>query len=243
MKITLVDNLVMPEEHSLELLDVHPHLGLLSLAAVADRDDHVVQIYDPKRLIRSGALRYDETVYDRAAQSLLSQRPDAVGFTSLGCSFLFALNVAARLKRQEPELPILLGGPHATMLHREILERFTQFDVVVRYEADEIFPGLLAKLQSRDFAAIPGVSWRVSAAEVKFNPGAPKVDDLDTLPLLNYDHYPVAELDLDLLRVEAGRGCPFACTFCSTASFFQRSFRLKSAGRLVRELDLLHAKY
>ena len=33
------------------------------------------------------------------------------------------------------------------------------------------------------------------------------------------------------------------CTFCSTASFFQRSFRLKSAERLVRELDILHARY
>ena len=146
MNITLVDNLVMPEEHSLELLDVHPHLGLLSLAAVAERDGHVVQIYDPKRLIRSGALNYDETIYDRAAQALLAQQPDVVGFTSLGCSFLFALNVATRLKRSEPDLPILLGGPHATMLLREILERFTQFDVIVRYEADEIFPAVLANL-------------------------------------------------------------------------------------------------
>lgn len=241
MKITLVDNLVMPEEHSLELLDVHPHLGLLSLAAVAERDGHVVQIYDPKRLIRSGALSYDETVYDRAAQSLLSQRPDAVGFTSLGCSFLFALNVAARLKRQEPELPILLGGPHATMLYREILERFRQFDVIVRYEADEIFPAVLAKLESRDFAGIPGVSWRANG--LKFNQGTPKVENLDTLPLPKYDYYPVTELDLDLLRVEAGRGCPFMCTFCSTASFFQRSFRLKSAARLVQDLDILHDRY
>jgi radical SAM superfamily enzyme YgiQ (UPF0313 family) len=242
MRITLVDNLVMPEEHSLELLDVHPHLGLLSLAAVAERDGHVVQIYDPKRLIRSRALSYDATVYDHAAQSLLSQRPDAVGFTSLGCSFLFALNVAGRLKHEEPELPILLGGPHATMLHREILERFTQFDVVVRYEADEIFPAVIANLETRDFAGIPGLSWRDKNG-LKLNQGAPKVENLDTLPLLNYDHYPVTELELDLLRVEAGRGCPFMCTFCSTASFFQRSFRLKSAARLVQELDILHDKY
>src|SRR5215510_11628592 len=183
MKITLVDNLVMPEEHSLELLDVHPHLGLLSLAAEADRDGHVVQIYDPKRLIRWGTLSYDATVYDRAAQSLLSQRPDVVGFTSLGCSFLFALNVAARLKRHEPDLPILLGGPHATMLHREILERFTQFEVIVRYEADEIFPAVLANLETRDYATIPGISWR-DANALKFNQGAPKVENLDTLPFV-----------------------------------------------------------
>jgi len=244
MKVLFVDNLVMPEEGSLALLDVHPHLGLLSLAAVAEADGHEVTIYDPKRLIKSGRLPYDSTLYERASLDILAERPDAVGFTALGCSFLFALNVAALLKRREPELPILLGGPHATMLHRQILERFLQFDVIVRYEADEIFPAVLANLDKRSFDEIPGLSWRGARGHrPHFNPGKPLVQDLDRLPIVSYDLYPVSELGLDLLRIEAGRGCPFMCTFCSTASFFQRSFRLKSAARLVMELDGLHARY
>lgn len=244
MKVLLVDNLVMPEEGSLALLDVHPHLGLLSLAAVAEAEGHTVEIYDPKRLIKWGQLAYDSTLYERVAHDLLAARPAAVGFTSLGCSFLFALNVAALLKRREPELPILLGGPHATMLDRQILERLPQFDVIVRHEADEIFPTVLANLERRSFQGIAGLSWRGSRAEgLQFNPGKPIVENLDRLPVVNYDHYPVAELGLDLLRIEAGRGCPFMCTFCSTASFFQRSFRLKSAARLVSELDRLHERY
>lgn len=242
MRVLLVDNLVMPEEGSLALLDVHPHLGLLSLAAVAESDGHAVKIYDPKRLIKWGRLPYDSTLYERAAREILDERPQAVGFTALGCSFLFALNVAALLKRCEPDLPVLLGGPHATMLHRQILERFTQFDAVVRYEADETFPAVLDNLERRSFEGVPGLSWR-GAGGLHFNPGSPKVEDLDRLPLADYEHYPVEELGLDLLRIEAGRGCPFMCTFCSTASFFQRSFRLKSAGRLVAELDRLHARY
>ena len=244
MNLLLVDNLVMPEEGLLALLDVHPHLGLLALAAVAEADGHSVRIYDPKRLIRCGKLPYDSTLYERVARDVIAERPAAVGFTTLGCSFLFAINVAALLKRCEPELPILLGGPHATMLHEQILERFAQFDIVVRHEADEIFPSVLANLQRRSFESIPGISWRGSSRlGPRFNPGRPKVEDLDRLPITSYDHYPVAELGLDLLRIEAGRGCPFMCTFCSTASFFQRSFRLKSAGRLVHELDRLHERY
>ena len=244
MRVVLVDNLVMPEEGSLAFLDVHPHLGLLALAAVAEPHGHKVQIVDPKRLIRSGEFSYDSSLYARAADELLSRRPDVVGFTALGCSFLFALNVAALLKVREPELPILLGGPHATMLHKQILERFPQFDIIVRYEADEIFPAVLDNLDTRHFSEIPGLSWRgARSTDLHFNLGAPKVENLDSLPLTNYDHYPVAELGLDLLRIEAGRGCPFLCTFCSTASFFQRSFRLKSAERLVRELDLLHERF
>ena len=244
MKLLLVDNLVMPAEGSLALLDVHPHLGLLSLAAVAGADGHDVGIYDPKRQIRSGALSYDSDLYQRAADELLGERPDAVGFTTLGCSFLFALNVAALIKRREPDLPILLGGPHATMLHRPILERFDAFDVIVRYEAEETLPAVLGHMDSRRFEHIPGVSWRSSpGGSVLTSPGKPSIDDLDRLPFLDYEHYPVADLGLDLMRIEAGRGCPFTCTFCSTASFFQRRFRLKSAPRLVTELDRLHERY
>ncbi len=243
MRLSLIDNLVMPEEGDLALLDVHPHLGLLALAAAAESDGHHVRIYDPKRLLRSGELRYDDTLYERAAASILAGRPDAVGFTSLGCSFLFAINVAAHLRRQEPDLPIMLGGPHATMLDRPIIERFPQFDLIVRHEADEIFTGVLRALENRHFISVPGLSWRNARGEFQMTPGKPKVENLDALPLLPYHHYPIETLGLELLRIEAGRGCPFACTFCSTAGFFQRSFRLKSPERLVRELELLRERY
>ena len=245
MHLLLVDNLVMPEDGALAFLDVHPNLGLLALAAAAEAAHHSVQIYDPKRLLKWGQLQYDSMLYEHVAAELLSRSPSVVGFTTLGCSFLFAVNVAAILKRSEPDLPILLGGPHATMLDRQILERFPQFDVIVRHEADETFPSVLEEIELRRFEAIPGITWRVSAgcSGLRSTEGKPKVEDLDSLPVVSYEHYPVAELDLDLLRIEAGRGCPFMCTFCSTASFFQRSFRLKSADRLVRELDILHARY
>jgi radical SAM superfamily enzyme YgiQ (UPF0313 family) len=245
MKLLLVDNLIMPEKGSGAQFDMHPHLGLLALATAAEADGHKVVIYDPKRLIRFGLLPYDGTLYERVANDLMAHRPDAIGFTTLGCSFLFAVNVAKFIKARESELPILLGGPHATMLHREILERFSQFDIVVRHEADEGFSAVLSKLERRSFDGIPGISWRASSrrSALSFTEGKPKVEDLDLLPITSYDHYPVKELGLPLLRVEAGRGCPFLCTFCSTASFFQRSFRLKSAERIVRELDVLHSRY
>jgi radical SAM superfamily enzyme YgiQ (UPF0313 family) len=245
VKIVLVDNMVLPERGSFAELDLHPHLGLLALAAAAESGGHTVHILDPKRGLKWGRYSYDSTLYDRVAADIVAAVPDAVGFTTLGCSFIFAIGVAARLKQRRRDLPVLLGGPHATMLHREILERFPQFDVVVRHEADETFASVLDALEGRRFDRIPGISWRASdrLPRLCFSDGKPKVADLDTLPIASYDYYPVGELGLDLMRIEAGRGCPFACTFCSTAGFFQRSFRLKSAGRLVRELDLLHARY
>src|SRR5215813_5016900 len=146
MRVTLVDNFIMPDGLDPSLFDVHPHLGLASIAAVAQGHNHSVSIYDPKREVRFGRHRYDGTLYDAVADALMRQSPDMVGFTTLGCSVLFAVNVAARLKRKHRDLPIMLGGPHATMLSREILEAYPQFDVVVRHEAEDTFAHVLAGL-------------------------------------------------------------------------------------------------
>jgi radical SAM superfamily enzyme YgiQ (UPF0313 family) len=242
VRVTLVDNLVFPDPTQLASLDVHPHLGLLSLAAVGGAAGHTVSIWDPKRLVRNGELAYDQSLYASSAEALLAGQPDAVGFTTLGCSFLYTLGVARQLKRRRPELPILLGGPHATMLAAEILQRYPVFDVIVRHEAEPTFAPVLDALPSWRFEEVPGVSWR-RGDQLYQTSGAPRVDDLDTLPWLDYDAYPIAELGLDLMRIEAGRGCPFACTFCSTATFFQRRYRLKSPARVVAEMDALRERY
>ena len=244
MRLTLVDNFIMPDGLDPAFFDVHPHLGLTSLAAVAQPEGHEVVIYDPKREVRFGRRAYDKEFYQHAARDILGTAPEAIGFTTLGCSFLFAVRVAALIKLQEPEIPILLGGPHATMLDRPILEAYDQFDVVVRSEAEHTLLPVLAGLERRAFEGVPGITWRTGCrGEIRSTPGLPKIEDLDQLPIPLYELYPIHDLGLTLMRVEAGRGCPFNCTFCSTAAFFQRSYRLKSPERIVREMDLLYARY
>jgi radical SAM superfamily enzyme YgiQ (UPF0313 family) len=245
MRLTLVDNLVFPVGRRHVDFDIHPNLGLASLAATVRLGGHEVRIVDPKRELKDARLRVGPDLYVEAADQLLADRPDAVGFTSLGCSFIFTVRVAQELKRREPDLPILLGGPHATVLDRTIMDAFDAFDVIVRHEAEDTINPVLDALTTRTFAGVPGVTYRTGRTSlgIRSNEGAPKIDDLDRLPFPAYDLSPVEELDLPYLRVEAGRGCPWACTFCSTATFFQRSYRLKSPQRLVADLDALHARY
>jgi hypothetical protein len=49
--------------------------------------------------------------------------------------------------------------------------------------------------------------------------------------------------DADRAALELGRGCPFACTFCSTNDFFRRNFRLRSPERVLLDMRLLAAAY
>lgn len=243
MRFVLVDNLIYEGLHTAPKYDLQPHLGLLSLAAVVRANGHEPEIYDPKLDLLNGHLQLESSLYQKFALRILERSPDVVGFTALGCNFNCVVKVADHIKRLVPELPVLLGGPHATILHREILERFSSFDLVVRNEAEQTLPPLLNRLARMDIGDLPGVSYRNRYGEVICNPGSPIIEDLDQLPVPAYDCYPIRELELPAIRVEAGRGCPFSCTFCSTATFFGRSYRLKSTARLLAEMDGLNSIY
>lgn len=242
MRVVFVDNLLFEDAEGIHRYVLQPHLGLISLISVLEGAGHEALLYDPKVDVSRGLLRLDDQLYQAIADRVLRLRPDAVGLTTLGCNFICTLKTATYLKQREPDLPILLGGPHATVLDRAILQRFEQFDVIVRNEAELKILPLLEALPKRAFLTVPGITFR-TAGTVWANAGEPVIQDLDSIPIPAYHRYPVRELGLTSLRVDAGRGCPFQCTFCSTASFFGRKYRLKSAARLVEELDFLHRTY
>ena len=61
----------------------------------------------------------------------------------------------------------------------------------------------------------------------------------------NLGDYTVFEYDFELSNVrlfpiEAGRGCPFGCTFCSTSMFWGRKFRIKPIEQLLNEMKKLN---
>jgi len=243
MRLVLVDNLLLDNGNSgTEDSYLQPHLGLISLIAVANGAGHSALLYNPKLDLARGDLQLCGSLYREIADRLLAQDPDVVGLTSLGCNFICTSKIAAYLKAKSPHLPILLGGPHATILDTEILSRFPQFDVIVRNEAELTLLPVLDAISGRDLGGIPGISYRTGTG-VTVNPGEPLIADLDSLPFPAFDSYPLGSLRLPSLRIEAGRGCPFKCSFCSTATFFGRRYRLKSPQRIGAEMDHLRARY
>ena len=121
---------------------------------------------------------------------------------------------------------------------------FACVDLFVRGEADETFPALLQSLTRRTetiISRIPGITFR-HGSEIARNHNAPVIEELDSLPL------PAFDLDPHLrsrggIHLEIGRGCPFACTFCSTNDFFRRNFRLKSPGKMIEEISFIKQEY
>jgi radical SAM superfamily enzyme YgiQ (UPF0313 family) len=243
MKIVFVQNFLLESSGLPSDDNLSPHLGLISLIAEIEKSQHVPLLYDPMLELQRGRLSLDSSIYDDVAGQLLQGEPAAVGLTALGCNFIAVVKIARRIKQRRPETLILLGGPHPTVLESAIMTKFTDFDVLVRGEAERTIVPLLDALASgRDLSTVPGISYRDGSRVCRSTVDA-GVMDVDQLSMAAFHFYPISELGLSSIRVEAGRGCPFQCTFCSTATFFGRKYRVKAAAKLVGELKFLHRAY
>jgi radical SAM superfamily enzyme YgiQ (UPF0313 family) len=182
-----------------------------------------------------------ESFYSFVVRHLPAQSFDVVGLSSICSSYPLTLRLAQEIRRANPQAKIILGGPQASVVDVATLNAFSCIDIIVRGEADDTFPSLLRLLESEAWQTIPGITFRRDNHVIR-NPNAPVVENMDRLPL------PAFDLDLRLkerggVHLEIGRGCPFACTFCSTNDFFRRNFRLKSPSRMIADIASLKNEY
>lgn len=212
-------------------------LGVLSLASSLEATGLRPEVVDLDDLygarIASGAGR-DGFARD-AASRLARAGADVYGFSTICSSYPLTLRIAAALKDERPGCRIVLGGPQASVTAEETLEAFRAVDAVVRGEGEATLPALLDALsRSDDPATVPGITYR-SANGVSSTIDAPPLATLDSLPLPAFRLHPRAKRPF-AMPLEAGRGCPFGCSFCSTSRFFGRRFRMKSPARIVEEM-------
>jgi radical SAM superfamily enzyme YgiQ (UPF0313 family) len=183
--------------------------------------------------------------FEMAAERLSALSFDVFGFSSICSSYPLTLRLAAEVRTFNPDAQIILGGPQASVVDVATMQAFPCVDFVVRGEADRTLPALLDLLSSQmrgtDLESVPGVTFRREGRVIR-NANALPIDDMDLLPLPAFDLDP--EVDKrGSVYLEAGRGCPFVCTFCSTNDFFRRNFRLKSPGKMIEHMKAIRQKY
>ena len=223
-----------------------PQLGILSLAAVVEARAESLHISDLNRSYfgysESSCRRLNQEFAEVAARDIAATHADIYGFSSICSSYPLTLRIAKRVKAIRPESTILLGGPQASVVDIRTLASFPFIDLVLRGEAERTLPLLLDQLEGeRRLDQVPGLSYRVDT-QPRRNANAPVIENLDALPSPAY-HLTDDLHGVDRAALELGRGCPFACTFCSTNDFFRRNFRLRSPERVLRDMRMIAAKY
>lgn len=240
-RVTLVSGLGVSRLKSPnEPQDYEPPLGVLSLAAHL-RDSFPVSIVDLDYLWRRAAC--DHPVFQRSVvEEVFATHPDVLGFSSISGSYPLTIRLAERCARLLPEATIIFGGPQATVTDIATMDAFPFVDLILRGEADDSFPALVAALAANSPTALaPGLTFR-DRSRIRRNPNGPALLDMDRLPLPAFDLVPHIG-ELTALPLEIGRGCPFSCTFCSTNDFFRRRFRLKSPAHVLDEMNRLHSTW
>lgn len=208
-----------------------PPMGLLYVAASLEQAGHRVVVRD---LAADGG---EVTGADfRGA--------DAVGISSDTTRIERAMALARRAAGFNR--PVILGGPHPQFMPEDILADGS-VDAIVRGEGETVVPDLLAALETReDKSRVRGIIFRDGKQIVSTQDADPV--DVESLPLparhlLDLHRYRANMSGRPITPVVTSRGCPSACHFCSSSSFFGRGWRYRSAEAVLAELDEVYNRY
>ncbi len=239
MKVTLIAVHQLSMETEFPLFRC---LGVLALSSALNLRSIDVEVLDLSDLNVGDISELDEAL-DKVSDAIVFTDPEIIGLSTMSNNIVVALEICRRIKKAHPNIITILGGPGASFGAKEILESFKQVDIIVRGEADNSFPELVEQLQRNgSIGPVKGVVYR-EGDRINDNGWSEPIEDLDSLPIPDYASYD-QDLDVDeAVTIEVGRGCPFACTFCSTSSYFKRKFRMKSVDRVLSELKVVQEKF
>jgi anaerobic magnesium-protoporphyrin IX monomethyl ester cyclase len=217
----------------------HPYLpiGLAYLAAVLEEKGNEVTVLD--------CLASDIN-QEQLKQKLGAFNPDIVGISSMTPMVQSTMMAARGAKEACPNATIVLGGPHATFMDKEILSQEPAVDVVVRGEGEQTLVELTQRIVNQvGLNSAEGVTYR-HLGQIFQNPNRPFIQNLDELPFPAYKHFPLDKYRLFgklFFPVITSRGCPFQCSFCTTSRILGKQYRARSPKNIGNELELLKREY
>ena len=158
--------------------------------------------------------------YDDRLETIPFDEPtDAVAIPVETYTARRAYQIALRFRQHG--VPVILGGFHPTLMPEEA-SGFA--DAVVTGEAEAVWPEVMDDLAHGTLKARYDGGTRLDLSAISVDRGI----------FRNKRYLPIG-------LVETGRGCRFPCEFCAIQTFFQRSYRVRPVGDVIRELEGLRA--
>ncbi|HUN83598.1 MAG TPA: radical SAM protein [Terracidiphilus sp.] len=208
-------------EYPLDRWDKIP-FGLSIIAACLERAGHEVRCW----------VVCPDSALDQVAHEIVHDFGcDMVAASSVTTQFPLIARLCGEVKALEPSTPVLLGGVHSTIRPQECIAHPAIDAVCIGEGEDAAVSWVNALAAGTQPKGIPGTWIKIPGrTEIDRTPTAPFRDDLDRLPLMNYGHWErwINPKDRSF-RVVVGRGCPYACTYCSN-----HALRRVQSGRYVR---------
>ncbi len=140
---------------------------------------------------------------------------DLIGIGSMGHAAYRGVEIAREFKRRGKT--VVMGGYMASMAVEEALK---SCDSVVVGDAEISYPLMLTDFEREG-----------RLKRVYDNP----VSNIDGLPLPRYELLTAKPIG-DMLPVQAGRGCPHSCGYCSIACLYQGRYMFRPVAEVLRDI-------
>ena len=179
-------------------------------------------------------------------------KADVIGIHTVSKIFPEVVKLAQKAKMLNPQIKVVIGGPHATLCPEEVISA-EPIDFVVCGEGEYTFLDLVDALErsknlSEDLSNIKGI-WHKSDGEIKENPSRGWVKNLDELPFPDFElfdvrkYVPAWRLYKSATMI-ASRSCPYSCTTCQPAlREIIGPYRQRSVENTLSEIRFLMSKY
>lgn len=210
-------------------------LGPLYLVSVLEKNGFSVDFRDYQLASHGNLLSTESFV------SFASDTADILGISCYYSLLPLVLLAVKEIKKNNPTLTVVLGGPGPSSAPERILASFPCVDVVVRGEGERTIAHLLEALTThKPLSNVRGISYKEGNRTFS-NPDQKRIEDLDEIPFPAYDK--IAIRDYHVLGIITSRGCPFGCAFCQVSPLWGRHNTRRSIDNVMEEIVMLHQKY
>jgi anaerobic magnesium-protoporphyrin IX monomethyl ester cyclase len=215
-------------------------LGLCYLAAVLEKEKHDVRIVDAA---------VEGLSIEKIISLITDFSPAMIGVTTFTVSAYSAYMLAKEIRKKNPAVRIIMGGPHITSNPEDILKN-PDIDIAVIGEGEVTFKELAEAVENnRDIRGIKGLAYN-EGGKLFFTPPREFIRDLDVLPyparhlvpLHLYKPQPNDQKRLPKLSMLSSRGCPYPCIFCDK-NVFKNLYRSFSPEYIAGEMAHLVKNY
>ncbi|MBM7606423.1 radical SAM superfamily enzyme YgiQ (UPF0313 family) [Metabacillus crassostreae] len=179
---------------------------------------------------------------------LHTKKPDILGFSCYIWNIEETIKIIKMMKKINPSLIIVLGGPEVTYDTREWMESISEVDFIIIGEGEQSFKQLLDELNGeQNFSAVSGIAYRENGT-VHIKPQRNKID-LKELPSPFRFEEDLSHLSKRVTYIETSRGCPFSCQFCLSSievgvRYFDREkvkddirFLMNNGAKIIKFVD------
>ena len=222
---------------------IYPPLGILYLASYAreKRKDFEFRAIDGYKENKRKIVR-----------KIIEYAPDVLGVSFTTQAATGAYKLINEVKKINPEIFVVTGGPHTTALPEDCLKN-SAADIAVIGEGEETFLEIVQKVEksSMDIDSILGTAV-MDNGRFKKNPNRPLIENLDNIPfpardlidITKYPGYMYKKYNRDTDIISA-RGCPYNCTYCSNPVWKLQKpwYRLRSPENVVDEIEAIIKNY